>query len=417
MKPAIWAAAITAMAVFAAGAEEPPLGDPSVLGFSTARLAALDAAIGARIEDGAFPGAVVLIGRNGEIAHLSALGAQTQGGGPMPQDAIFRIYSMTKPITSVAAMMLVEEGKLDLSAPVFAYIPAFREMTVMNEDGAVEPARRAMTVQDLMRHTAGLTYGFFGAGLARETLFAEHVETGGFDNQEVAAILARLPLEHHPGEVWEYGRATDLLGALIEVVEGRPLGEVLEARIFAPLGMKDTGFWIEDETARARLAEARADDMRLGRFDMYDPKVRRVFESGGGGLVSTARDYARFAQMLLNGGELDGARILSPATVAYMTSDHLGDGIRPGKYYLPGAGYGFGLGFSVRLSTGVSPAMGEAGEYGWGGAAGTYYWADPANDMFVVYMMQSPSARLSMRALLRSMVYGAMTEAGGEGYD
>lgn len=404
-------AGLAALAAPVLDAAELAKGEPAALGFSADRLEALDAALQARIDGGAFPGAVIMVVRNGRIAHLSAMGAQTEGGAAMPEDAIFRIYSMTKPITSVAAMMLVEEGKLDLSSPVHAFIPAFREMQVVNDDGSTEPARRAMTVQDVMRHTAGLTYGFFGAGLARDALNAENVEYGGFDNQEIAAILARLPLEHQPGEVWEYSRATDLLGALIEVIEKKTLGEVFEERIFTPLGMNDSGFWVEEPGDQARLAEAKADDMSIGAFDMFDPTEKRAFESGGGGLLSTAHDYARFAQMLMNGGELDGVRILSPATVAYMTSDHLGDAIRPGKYYLPGAGYGFGLGFGVRLATGISPVMGVVGEYGWGGAAGTYYWADPENDLFVVYMMQSPKTRVPIRALLRNMVYGAMNGA------
>lgn len=266
-----------------------------------------------------------------------------------------------------------------------------------------------MTVQDLMRHTAGLTYGFFGVGPAREALKASGVASGDMTNLEAARAIAGLPLEHHPGEVWEYSRATDVLGAVIEVVEGRTLGEVLKDRIFDPLDMTDTAFHVADPADHDRIAEPRADDRKIGPYDVFDPTVESAFESGGGGLVSTARDYARFAQMLLNGGELDGVRILSPATVSYMTADHLGDRIRPGKYYLPGAGYGFGLGFGVRLERGVAAAMGSPGEFYWGGAAGTYFWADPEEDLFVVYMMQSPKARVAMRAVLRDMVYGAMT--------
>ncbi len=384
--------------------------DPADLGFSAEKLDAMDAAIRARIDSGAFPGAVVLVARGGKVAHLTAMGAQTEGGGPMPEDAIFRIYSMTKPIVSVAAMMLVEEGRLDLSFPVAAYIPEFKDMQVIGEDGQTEPAKRPMTVQDLLRHTAGLTYGFFGAGKAREALNAENIESAG-DNMAVARLLARLPLEHQPGTVWEYSRATDVLGAVIEVVEGKSLGEVLKARILDPLGMEDTGFWVADEAKRGRLAEAKADDRKIGQFDMFDAGAKRPFESGGGGMVSTAQDYARFALMLLNGGELDGVRILSPATVSYMTSDHMDGLIKPGKYYLPGPGYGFGLGFGVRLAEGVSPYMGSPGDYYWGGAAGTYFWVDPAEDLFVVYMMQAPKERVPMRSLLRNMVYGAMTDS------
>ena len=400
-----------ALGLFSASAAELPRGDAEALGFDKARLAALDAAISARIERGDFPGAIMMIVRDGQIAHLSTMGLRRPGGEPMTEDSIFRIYSMTKPITSVVAMMLVEEGRLDLAHPVHAYLPEYKEMKVLTEEGEA-PARRAMTVHDLLLHTAGLTYGFFGAGPARDALNAANVENGGFDNREVARIIAGLPLEHHPGEVWEYSRSTDVLGALIEVVEGKPLGQVMEERVFAPLGMKDTGFWADREDERARLAEAALEDIGVGPLAMFDPAQPRAFESGGGGLVSTAHDYARFAQMLMNGGELDGVGLLSPATVAYMTADHLAArGIKAGKYYLPGGGYGFGLGVAVREAAGA-PAMGVVGEYNWGGAAGTYYWADPENEMFVLYMMQSPKHRVPLRAQLRNMVYGALVETG-----
>ncbi|HKK36137.1 MAG TPA: serine hydrolase domain-containing protein [Paracoccaceae bacterium] len=394
-----------------------PRGAAADLGFDPEALSALDAAIQARIDAGAFPGAIVMIARDGEVAHLSTLGERTEGGEAMSEDAIFRIYSMTKPIASVAAMQLVEEGRLHLGAPVSAYLPGWDAMTVVTgvaDDGGLvtEPARRAPTVQDLLRHTAGLTYGFFGSGPAREALLNSPVDYATMDNMRIAAELAKLPLEHQPGAAWEYSRATDVLGAVIEAVDGRPLGEALEARIFGPLGMDDTGFWVEDEAGRARIAEAKADDRKIGPFDMFDPRRRPSFESGGGGLVSTIHDYSRFAQMLLNGGELDGVRILSPATVEYMTADHLGS-IGPGKYYLPGPGYGFGLGFGVRTSTGVAPTVGNPGEYYWGGAAGTYVVWDPEEDMFVLYMMQSPKSRVGVRHVLRNMTYGALTGADG----
>ncbi len=271
-------------------------------------------------------------------------------------------------------------------------------------------AKRRMTVQDLLRHTSGLTYGFFGAGPAREAMNAANVANGLRSNRELAKVLAGLPLEHEPGTTWEYSRSTDVLGAVMEVVDGKPLTEILIQRIFIPLGMTDTSFWVSDTAKQARLAEAMSDDDKIGQIKMYDPKVKRPFESAGGGLLSTVGDYARFAQMLLNGGELDGTRILSPQTVAYMTSDHLGDAIKPGKYYLPGAGYGFGLGFGVRKETGVASNIGNAGEYSWGGAAGTYYFADPELEMAVIYMMQSPKHRVPMRPILRNIVYGALTE-------
>lgn len=405
-------AAVAALATFgfAAQAAELPRGEAADLGFDPAALAALDAGIQKDIDAGKFPGAVVMIARGGRIAHLTAMGAQTEGGGPMPENALFRIYSMTKPITSAVAMMLVEEGRLDLTHPLSAYLPEYKEMKVLTDAGE-EPAKRAITIQDLLLHTAGMTYGFFGAGPAREAMNAANLENGGFNNRQVAEKIAALPLEHHPGEVWEYSRSTDVLGAVIEVVEGKPLGEVMKARMFDPLGMDDTGFWVADPEKRARRAEAKADDMKIGELDMFNPDEERVFESGGGGLVSTIHDYSRFAQMILNGGELDGVRVMSPAIVNWMLSDHLAPrGIKPGKYYLPGAGYGFGLGFAIRTADGA-PMMGRAGEANWGGAAGTYFWIDPASDMFVVYMMQSPASRVPLRSKLRNLVYGAMTQA------
>jgi CubicO group peptidase (beta-lactamase class C family) len=414
--PHALAAGVALALAGAATAGEPlPRGDAADLGFDPEALGALDAALQARIDAGAFPGAIVMVARDGEVAHLTTLGTLTDGGEAMTEDAIFRIYSMTKPIVSVVAMQLVEEGRLHLGAPVAAYLgEGWAEMTVATgkaDDGTLitEPARRAPTVQDLLRHTAGLTYGFFGAGPAREALLNSPIDYATMDNMEIAAEMAKLPLEHQPGTAWEYSRATDILGAVIEAVEGAPLGEVLEARIFGPLGMDDTGFWVEGEGDHARIAEAKADDRRIGPFDMYDPRERPSFESGGGGLVSTVHDYSRFAQMLLNGGELDGVRILSPATVEYMTADHLG-AIGPGKYYLPGPGYGFGLGFGVRLADGVAPTVGNTGEYYWGGAAGTYVVWDPEEEMFVLYMMQSPKSRVGVRHVLRNMVYGAMVE-------
>lgn len=405
-------AAFAAVAAFSlsATAAELPRGDAAALGFDPDALAAMDARIGAEISAGKFPGAIIMIARGGEIAHLTAMGDRRPDGPKMTEDSIFRIYSMTKPIVSAVAMMLVEEGKLDLMHPLSAYLPEFAKMTVATDEGT-EVARRPITIQDLFLHTSGITYSFFGVGPAREAMGEANLENGGFNNREIAQKIAALPLEHQPGTVWEYGRSTDVLGAVIEVVEGKTLGEVLKARIFTPLGMDDTAFTVPDAADQERLAEAYEDQMGVGPLRMFDPKQPRAFESGGGGLLSTIHDYSRFAQAIMNGGELDGVRILSPATVAWMTSDHLGPrGIKPGKYYLPGAGYGFGLGFSMRLATGA-PVFGRAGEANWGGAAGTYFWLDPASDMFVVYMMQSPTHRGPTRLLLRNLVYGAMTSA------
>jgi CubicO group peptidase (beta-lactamase class C family) len=407
-------AAALAFATPVLGAEPLPTGDAESLGFSPRALEALDARFQKEIDEGSMPGATILIARDGKIAHLATLGNIRPDGPEMSEDAIFRIYSMTKPITSVAAMMLVEQGRLSLSHPVSAYIPEFKEMQVMADDGSTSPARRPVTIQDLLRHTSGLTYGFFGAGPARDAYKEGGAGDTSLSNLEAARLLAGLPLEHEPGTTWEYSRSTDVLGAVVEVVTGKPLSQAFQEMIFEPLGMTDTAFYFEDEARHPRIAEAYPEHARIGQFDMYDPRVARAFESGGGGLVSTIHDYARFAQMLMNGGELDGARLLSPETVEFMTVDHLGDVIAPGKYYLPGPGYGFGLGFGVRLEEGVAPHNGEVGEYYWGGAAGTFWWNDPVNDMSVIFMMQSPTNRVKMRALLKNMVYAAVVGEAAE---
>ena len=415
--------AATLFAALPALAQGLPTAKPEEVGLSSERLQRISDALRRDVEKGQIPGATLLIGRHGKVAYLETFGSlDPEARAPMTKDAIFRIYSMTKPITSVAAMMLVEEGKLSLSDPVSKHLPEFKDVKVGVEkpgpDGKpvleeVAP-RRAMTIQDLLRHTSGLTYGVFGDSLVKQAYRERGVLEGDFDNAELSARLAKMPLMFPPGSSWEYSHATDVLGRVVEVVSGQTLGEFQKARILEPLGMKDTSFYVTDTAKHARVAEPFKTDRNIGAgVDMFDPRVQRRYESGGGGLVGTVGDYARFAQMLLNGGVLDGKRLLSPATVTYMTSDHLG-AIPTGAAYLPGDGYGFGLGFAVRKEDGISPQFGRKGEYNWGGAGGTYYWADPQNGMFVVLGMQSPKQRLHYRAVLRSMVYGALVSENGE---
>lgn len=333
----------------------------------------------------------------------------------MSEDSIFRIYSMTKPIVSAAAMMLVEEGRLILNAPVATYIPEFAQMTVatgeVDGDGnpVTKPATRAMTVQDLLRHTSGLTYGFFGAGPARDAYNKAGVANPELSGLEQAKLLATLPLEHEPGTTWEYSRSTDVLGGVIEAVTGAPLGEFLKARIFDPLGMEDTDFYVDDASKHGRIAEAFPDHAKIGPFDMFDPRARMPSQSGGGGLVSTAHDYALFAQMMLNGGELNGTRLLAPKTVQLMTANHM-NGITPGKYYLPGAGYGFGLGYGVRVDEGA-PSFGSVGEFYWGGAAGTYYLTDPQEDFIALLFIQSPKNRTPVRLTFKNLVFPTIADS------
>jgi CubicO group peptidase (beta-lactamase class C family) len=389
---------------------------PQSVGFAGDRLQRLTNTLTAEIGKGTIPGAVLLIVRNGKVAYFESLGAlDPEKKTPMRKDAIFRIYSMSKPITTTVAMMLVEQGRLALVDPVAKYLPEFKDVQVGEEkpDKTLElvPPRRAMTIQDLMRHTSGLTYGFFGEGAVKKAYQAANLNEGDPSTAEFVARLAKLPLVYHPGTTWDYSQATDVLGRVIEVVTGKPLLAAFRETLLDPLGMSDTSFYVTDPAKQARIAEPFANDRTIGAGAQFnDPREARKYESGGGGLQSTVEDYARFLAMLANGGELDGKRYLSPKTVAYMTSDHMGDVIKRGPYDLVGPGYKFGLGFAVRSEAGVSGLAGSPGDYTWGGAGGTYFWVDPKEKMFVIYMMQSPSKRVPFRIMLRDMVYAAMIE-------
>ena len=404
------------LAAAPAAADRLAAGTPASVGFASDRLQRLTEALQGEIGKGTMPGAVLMIQRNGKVAYFEALGVQDpERKTPMRKDAIFRIYSMSKPITTTAAMMLVEQGRLALADPVQKYLPEFKDVQVGEEkpDKTLElvAPRRPMSVQDLMRHTAGLTYGFFGEGAVKKAYREANLDAGDPSTAEFVARLAKLPLVYQPGTTWDYSHATDVLGRVVEVVAGKPLSAAFREMLFEPLGMTDTSFYLEDPSKYPRLAEPFAADRSIGAGAVLnDPREVRKYESGGGGLLSTAADYARFLSMLANGGELDGKRYLSPKTVAYMTSDHMGDVVKRGPYDLVGPGYKFGLGFAVRTEAGVSPLAGSPGDFTWGGAAGTYFWVDPKEKMFVVFMMQAPSKRGPLRPLLRDMVYAAMVE-------
>jgi CubicO group peptidase (beta-lactamase class C family) len=391
---------------------------PADVALSADRLDRLSQWLKGEIGAKKIPGAVLLVARHGKTAYFEAFGTQDPTTGTaMAKDSLFRIYSMTKPITTVAAMMLVEEGKLTLETPLSALIPSFKEMKVAvekagtgSEPPQVEliPAARGITVHDLMRHTSGLTYGFFGDSAAKRAYKEAKIDAGTISNAEFADSVAKMPLGYQPGSAWDYSYSTDVLGRVVEVVSGKPLGEFFKERIFDPLGMTDTGFYVTDAAKHPRIAEPLADDRLIGNIEMSDPRMKQAAEPGGQGLVSTATDYARFLQMLLNNGEMDGKRYLSPETIAFMASDHLGPSVERTKLYLPGPGYSFGLGFAVRMAEGLAPIPSNPGEYYWGGAAGTYFWVDPKADMFVVFMMQSPKQRQPYRSVLRNIIYGAV---------
>jgi len=392
-----------------------PVNDPQALGFSPPRLARIVAWQQTEVDAGAFSGAVAAIARNGKVAYLRSVGFRDNAKTiPLQPDAIFWIASMTKPVTSVAAMMLVEEGKLDLAAPVHQYLPELRDMMVSVETSdpasgqsklTLEPQKRPMIVEDLLRHTSGLTY-FDQGNTAVHQLYRDlYVKGLARDGRlkDFVTRLSRLPLVHQPGEVWDYGHSVDVLGAVVEVASGQPLDQFFDSRLFKPLGMVDTGFWVPPEK-RARLIDAPAGAWMLPDRDVTKPTT--MF-SGGGGLVSTAADYLRFCQMLLNGGELDGVRILLPATVRRMTMDAVPANAR---YVSSDIGQGavtFGLGFAIRNDAAASWVPGSVGSFTWSGAWGTRFWIDPAEKLIAIQLIQATKDFARFNRAFRNLTYGA----------
>jgi CubicO group peptidase (beta-lactamase class C family) len=389
-----------------------PMAKPEEVGLNPAALDRLSAVLGERVASGHIPGAVALVARHGKIAYHQSFGRLDPASDrPMTANAIFRIYSMTKPIVSVAVMMLWEEGRLLLSDPIGQYIPAFNATEVGVISGDIygrTPADRPITVQDLLRHTSGLTYEFRGDTPIHRAYAQARVARLKQSNADQAEALAALPLLHQPGTVWEYSRSTDVLGRLVEVISGQTLGAFMAERILAPLGMTDSGFSVPAGD-HARIAEPFAKDPEGG-TDVALLDIRRpaLFESGGGGMVATAMDYAHFLAMLLGNGRLGQTRLLGRKTVELMTSDHLGS-ITGSPDLLP-PGHGFGLGFAVRTQPGMAPFPGSVGNYYWGGAAGTTFWVDPVERLFAVLMLQAPMQREHYRVLFRDLVYAAVTD-------
>jgi CubicO group peptidase (beta-lactamase class C family) len=383
-----------------------PHAQPADVGLCPDRTQRLMDVLRREVASGRLPGAVAMIARHGQIGLFEAVGHQDpRTGAPMKTDSIFRIYSMTKPVISVAVMMLVERGQLLLSDPVSRWLPEYANQQVATASG-LEPVRQAATVQDLLRHTAGLTYEFLGDSSVQRQYGEVKIASRERTNAEFSQTLAALPLQFQPGTVWAYSRATDVLGRLVEVVSGQGLGAFLQTEIFGPLGMVDTGFAVPTEQHH-RIAEPFAHDPDGGvPMKVLEPRQVPAMEGGGGGLMSTAMDYTRFLQCLRNRGELDGVRLLGPHTVDYMTADHLG-GIPANGTLLP-PGHGFGLGFAVRTHLGLSPVPGSVGLYYWGGIAGTTFFVDPALDMYAMLMVQAPNQRDYYRPLFRDLVYAAL---------
>ena len=402
----------------------------SAVGLSPARLETLDRFIQSRyIDTGKIPGALILIARRGEVAHLSTLGmADVERKKPVREDTIFRLYSMTKPLTSVAFMMLVEQGLVALDDPVHRVIPEWKDLGVY-QGGFMETYRttrpeRPMLMIDLLRHTSGLTYGFqqntnVDAGY-RKLKVGER--SSGATLDDMIAQMAQLPLEFSPGTAWNYSHSTDVLGYLVGKISGKPFDQFLRQNVFEPLGMTDAGFHVP-ESKQSRFAACYAYTPKNPMLLFDDPAKSAYAQppsmiSGGGGGVGTASDYLRFCRMLLNGGSLDGVQILSPKTIALMTLNHL-----PGGKDLPALsrslfsevtynGVGFGLGFAVTLDTTRTMLAGSIGDYFWGGAASTYFWIDPKEDLITIFMTQlMPSTTYTIRRELRTLVYSAFAES------
>jgi CubicO group peptidase (beta-lactamase class C family) len=423
MKKALAVLALALWACLAVSAWSGPLPEakPEDVGMSSQRLEHMTALMQRAVDSGDLPGAVVMVSRKGKLVYSRAFGMQDKAKGvPMQPDSIFRAYSMTKPIVSVAAMILVEEGRLGLHEPISTYLPEFKSMTVAVESfdavtGAGSfhtiPAKRQISVHDLLRHTSGLTYGvFLPKGMQLRKLYDEANLWAQPDLDAFSKALAKLPLRFEPGTTWEYGYSVDILGRVIEVVSGQPLDAFVAKRILEPLKMADTSWYVPADKVSRFAQPAPGTEKNWFPETLYDFTKPATLFPGGHGMVTTAGDYLRFSQMLANGGELEGVRILSPTTVRYMTSDHvLGSGIARGNF-LPGWGYGFGLGFAVRLETGQAASMGSPGESNWGGYAGTAFFVDPKQELAPVMMFQAPEKRAHYRVLFRDVIYQSIVE-------
>lgn len=415
-----------------------PTVKPEKVGLSSERLERIGDIMQADIDAGRAVGTLAMIARHGKVAYFEGRGlADREAERPMTKDTIFRIYSMSKPITSTALMTLFEEGKFLLQEPVSKYLPELGGLPVavddVNEEGAAMfpdnlpevdedgnvilpeenenaipavPATRDMTIQDLLRHTAGLTYGVFANTQVDQAYVRSGILIANMTVEEMVGKLGKIPLLYQPGSRWHYSVSVDVQGRLIEVLSGMSFGQFLEERLFKPLGMVDTAFYVPEEK-KDRFAQMYSPN-EDGGLDAANAMLSRnydappTFQSGGGGLVSTASDYMRFCQMHLNGGELDGVRILSRKTVELMSTDHLGG--------IPGGPGGFGLGFSVVMDLGQSGTLGSEGSFAWGGAAGTAFWIDPKEDLIGVYMIQNMPPRFPFGTIFKNLVYQAFDD-------
>jgi CubicO group peptidase (beta-lactamase class C family) len=423
-------ASTLAFVSLSAFAQQPPSeANPSQLGFFPDRLERVTQTFQDFVDSGKLPGAVVLISRKDEIAYFRTFGFRDrEQKTPMTKDTIFRIASMTKPIVSVGAMILAEEGKLDIAAPVSKYLPELKDLKVRVEqldpatgktEIVMKPPVRPVTVQDLLRHTSGIVYGPpIGNGPVAEAYRDAKVFDRNSTTVELVTKISQLPLANQPGEVWEYGASTDVLGRVIEVVSGMDLDRFVEERVTKPLGMTSTGFYVS-AIDRDRVAQPQTDPATGQRPPLFDPTQKPKLMSGGGGALSTASDYLLFCQMLLHGGRLGNTRLLAPSTVNLMTSNAL----KPGIGYAPAVnqnfgdvgptpamGQGFGLGFAVRTEPGENPLPGSTGSFYWTGAFGTTFYIDPKQQLIIIMMIQVPLSESGFyRRIFRYLAYQALS--------
>jgi CubicO group peptidase (beta-lactamase class C family) len=408
-------AAVVVMVWLAASLPVVAFGPPPNAPLSLEKLARIDEFLNGQVAQGEIPGAIVLIQRHGKPVYFKCFGKRDVDAGiDMTPDTIFPLHSLSKTVTSFVAMMLVDRGNIKLDDPVSKYIPSFAGMKVgverKDELGKavldLVPLRRPVTIEDLLLHTSGITYGFYGdRGLVKAAY--DGIYLGDFDNAGFAERIAKVPLAEQPRTLWDYGHSIDVLGRVIEVASGQSLYQFEKTELFDPLGMTTTKFFLTDRDERSRYATP----LRKDRHNERNSLDVTRWESGGGGLVTTIADFARFARMLLNGGALDGRTYLSPKTFAAMTTDHIGpgSGVERNYFYFPGDGFGFGYGFGVRTDPGnaVPPPPGSPGEIKWDGATGAYLVVDRAQDMFFVVLQNAPSARQHVQVNLKKLVYDA----------
>ena len=421
--------AVILLLASASGAAEIPVAPPESVGMSGGRLEQLVAATQEFVDEGKFAGVLAMVAREGRIVHVSAVGQRgVDDDRPLTEDALFRIYSMSKPITAVTAMMLYEEDAFELDDPVAKFLPELKKLEVLGEDGDRVPVEKTMTMQHLLTHTAGFSYGF-DPNDPVDSLYNEVNPLGAADLDEFIERLATLPLKYEPGVRWHYSVASDVVGAVVARISGQSFDVFLRERLFRPLDMRDTFFNVPEDKM-SRLLPNHIWDPKEGKFVAFDGRKMAkgrpaTMYSGGGGLTSTARDYMRFAEMLRNGGELDGVRILRPETVNLMITNHLPAALSgAGRGELPldkgekgkdnVRGFGFGLGFGLVTELG-DEGVGSVGEYSWGGAAGTVFWVDPVEGIIVIGMIQLMGSPWPLREKLKELTYEAITDRAASG--